>query len=783
MALGIASCSANDGISPGTYPAEEPNLSRTEDICGRRILWGMWQFKGDMRSGTMDIIPQRFGMAHLNAMVFLEPPPPTLIKVIGPIQITGDVLDVDIGLTHPFLGQPTYTAFDVKGILITKANDARFPGPLPVLANKDVTHLMNPDGLTLWWGSYLFPPNDEWPNQGYIDGTMGTPDEVAEYGSNVNAYKYFCDDLGKDDDISMLNTENRGMFGVGKTNVRHYKIKVVGDEFIFNYAVDANWAWPTVKPPSNIPGDFPPHANQPEAYRVEVEQVKNTLYYDGYFGGGDLILDVTVYTWRDPSTTLCVFMESPEVFHYVFSETPVETGEGWAKYRLTATTCTCSQTGEIFILIGVQTSLATIKAQYPWGTISPITAYFPHSAMVGATPPTDGVPGTIRGLHRGEFNMIPTIPNQWDLDYYHIRSAIRGNHIATPMYITSLQDPLCGCYVAESFNGGETFSLVKYGGGGDNTKRLAIDSHDGTHLVYTNSNGYDNFSYIYKGFSFDPSEKLNPAGYDFDLLVESAAYPFLDNLDVLHIVYVSFYSKEQYQPYLAYEVTSSNFSDFSEPILCTSFPSGIDLSPQGCLSIDLAGDGEIFIAASWHPAFGSDDDIYFSHGYPGSMTNFTKVNQDASLFDRSPALALSETGCFIMWSNLFDGYHLQDCTIPSIMCAFIPSGSDSIELFYAAYGSCTYYRQFCPNSMNSPIASVIVNSGWPFPASGLKLSIPKIFIPSSFEPLQYNLIPYIYSDNNLRDPEIIISNDGVLCFRRHDEGPVLYYSYSPFDFY
>ena len=50
---------------------------------------------------------------------------------------------------------------------------------------------------------------------------------------------------------------------------------------IFNYAVDASWQFPEGDPLWQVPDDFPPLANRPEAWNISVEATENTLYNDG----------------------------------------------------------------------------------------------------------------------------------------------------------------------------------------------------------------------------------------------------------------------------------------------------------------------------------------------------------------------------------------------------------------------------------------------------------------------------------------------------------------------
>jgi hypothetical protein len=172
-------------------------------------------------------------------------------------------------------------------------------------------HLLNPDGYTRWWNPVEFPANVVNPSGGYIDGLLGKPHSVADFDATLNGYKYFASDLTSPDaDLSELSFNMRGAFVPGTSCVRRYVIGFTPANLVFNYAVDADWAPPTGTKPFDIPDDFPPSANRPEAYRVELHNIQNSLAYDTDTGTGSGILSMSVwvYDWFEAgSNTVCAY--------------------------------------------------------------------------------------------------------------------------------------------------------------------------------------------------------------------------------------------------------------------------------------------------------------------------------------------------------------------------------------------------------------------------------------------------------------------------------------------
>jgi len=329
---GVLGDSQPDGVSPDSGDGVDPGLTdenrqgvdvtseensddpldMTDDdhpfdgmpLQGPHMLWGLWQIMIDKEDNSIEIIPMRASNMHLNALSFLEPGGEyAMLQVVGGLNWNGDktILDVDVQITHPFPTFPQFSGFDVKGILISRADFGGFSDPDLLTSGPDHLRILNSDGYTRWWNPEEFPGNNIFS---YVDGALGMKDEKFDFQPNLNGFKYFSDELGPTDPVEGQDIAMRGVFSAGAVNTRHYTIAVPNfpTSLIFNYAVDASWEPPLVKPP-DIPGDFPPEANQTEPWAITATEVINTLYYDEILSeqGGELILEVAVYDWQNPA--------------------------------------------------------------------------------------------------------------------------------------------------------------------------------------------------------------------------------------------------------------------------------------------------------------------------------------------------------------------------------------------------------------------------------------------------------------------------------------------------
>ncbi len=378
ITLAVFGCSSGGGMEV-TAP-EEPMANA---VAGdSHYLWGLWQFHADPVEGTLDAVQVRMADMHLNAMRFLEPPPYVYLTVES-LQFNGNIIEVDIGLRHPFLGLNRFTGFDVCGVLITSGSITGFSDSDLVMAGIGDTRLLNADGYTRWWNPAEFPVN-EGTMFSYQDGLLGQPDSVADYNCTLNGYKYFCDDLDDPaDPMSDVTIANRGMFSAGQKNVRHYTIEIGGDGLIFNYAVDANWKQPTGSPPWDIPGDFPPVANRPEPWRISVTETENTLYYEETAYGGDISLSIDVYDWYNADANL-VRVEAPGVVAMTESSTAIGGGAGYSTYEIEISGCSPSAAGDLDLLITIESDDVDYGGLLTGETVS---AYFIHTTEVADEAP------------------------------------------------------------------------------------------------------------------------------------------------------------------------------------------------------------------------------------------------------------------------------------------------------------------------------------------------------------------------------------------------------------
>ncbi len=372
----LAGCSGG-----GQSVSQDPVLPnpRVSDSASH-YTWGLWQWVVDPGAKRLDIIQLRTGSFHLNALPFLEPPPLANLTLES-LQFNGNLIDADIGLRHPFLGLTEFTGFDVCGIFISNGSVSGFSDPGIVMAGEGDTRLLNYDGLSRWWNPTEFPIN-EGTIFSYNDGLLGTADAVGNYNSTLNGYKYFCDDLDADASMDNVTLERRGLFSAGKKNIRHYALELGDDGLVFNYAVDACWQFPNGGAPWQAPDDFAPEANRPEAWRINVTEIENTLFNDGSANGGDLKLQVDVYDWFNADMDT-VRVESPGNFPFAESSGPIGGGDGYSTYEIDISDAT-PDAGNIDLLISVVSEDADFGGFLPGINT---TAYFTHSVEVsGETP-------------------------------------------------------------------------------------------------------------------------------------------------------------------------------------------------------------------------------------------------------------------------------------------------------------------------------------------------------------------------------------------------------------
>ena len=385
LMTGCSSGDYNPPIIPETIngDAQADIPTAVENAPSNHLLWGLWQFTADPAAGTLDVARLRGASMHLNAVPFLEGPPLVNLSIESDIVFNGNMLDVDIGLRHPFLGLNEFTGFDVRGILISNGNLTGFDDPALRLALTGSTRLRNADGYTRWWNPNEFPYDSTAAIFGYKDGLLGAPDSDADFNCTLNGYKYFSDDLGINDGLDELNPAHRGYFKAGSKNVRHYAMQLGTEGLVFNYAVDASWEFPVDPPPySNVPEAFALEANAPESHRITVEEQFNDMWSNGTDFNGGLRLDTTVYSFRETARRHDVYLQWPG---YVFKVgTLPAVGEGYSVLYQAAVLPEAIPVNQMPLLISVESPESGYGSLLPG---EPVTSYFVYFADVGEEPP------------------------------------------------------------------------------------------------------------------------------------------------------------------------------------------------------------------------------------------------------------------------------------------------------------------------------------------------------------------------------------------------------------
>ncbi len=370
VAIFLSGCSGNNPTAPAPIEPLEPVETQYD---GSHNLLGLYTFICDPATESIDIIQLRGTDFHLNALRFLEPPPNLYLKLIGPLKFNGNILNIDIGITHPFLAMKIYTGFDVCGIIFTHGSYSGFHNPEIVMAGPGDTRLLNADGYSRWWNPGEFAHGHTMFN--YIDGLLGRPDDVGDYNCTLNGYKYYADGLQPKDPLTVLDPAKRGVFNAGKLNIRHYTMDLSGG-LIFNYAIDACWHMPVGDPPYIPPDSFPPEANRPEAWGIRATEVYNTLFYDdaSHTAGGHLKLQVDLFDHFNCDENQ-LWGESMDGLAYGGMAAPLGGNDEFSTYELdfSGVNLKHSGTGELLI-----TALSEVVGYPPMLPDTPLCAYFPY---------------------------------------------------------------------------------------------------------------------------------------------------------------------------------------------------------------------------------------------------------------------------------------------------------------------------------------------------------------------------------------------------------------------
>jgi hypothetical protein len=345
LSLLVLSCAGNSMPPSQAGSPLAPQLTQQESsgLAGTHYLWGYYAVFVDpsnLDADGIEIVPVRLATDHWNVLKWLEQTPCTTCVTIPHVENSDHGTRLfDVRITHPF---PTanLTGFDVRGIAMFKGSKTF---PIAGLTTSERTlgdgELVNADGYTTL---YNLATAGKGPGglQGYIKGKFAS---VQPPDSALNGYKRY---------VTNYPTNTRNVFYSGTAMTVTYDIDMPDTAFVFGYAVDASWVPPSNKPVLDPMHDFPPEANCPEPWRIDVFEAP---VGDGLTTkGGSTVLTIDVYDRQGKDSHALPVIECPELF-----DTPVNAewkseGIGCASYQVTVTNEDLAPAGVYKCLISVE---------------------------------------------------------------------------------------------------------------------------------------------------------------------------------------------------------------------------------------------------------------------------------------------------------------------------------------------------------------------------------------------------------------------------------------------
>ncbi len=280
-------------------PEDDAALSGTAQYAesGNRYIWGLWRISISADRNTIDIVPDRTGAMHLNAVRLLEETACTKCLEIHKSFTPGlpGEPHYEFDLKHPLPDHDEFTGFDVRGIFITGA-DYTFPVSGRRIAwGDDFPRIVLPDGYTTLFNPSEFPPSGQ-PVLSYIPGKYAVGGDLS---ATLNPFLAF----ERDKPRRVFDTENTYI------RRRTVHLRLPDGPIEFGYAVDVCWQEPYGEVTDPIT-DFPPDANCLEAYKI-VAQLSDVLQADP---GSIAHIYVLAYDHQGKNTIDSVTVEAPDLF-------------------------------------------------------------------------------------------------------------------------------------------------------------------------------------------------------------------------------------------------------------------------------------------------------------------------------------------------------------------------------------------------------------------------------------------------------------------------------------
>jgi hypothetical protein len=335
LALLVVGCSGTGNpVSPiiegNPYLTGENHESQASDTW----LLGYYDIYYDIQTRTFEAELNRNIGYTLNIVPFLNLMTiPKYGITFGSLVVHDDDptvlgIDVDFNIYHPFPGLDQYSAYDIRGVVIGNASNSLSYDGITVANHGTDLWMKNPDGYTRWFNPMEFTTDKIF---GYCPGGF----QNLAGDAMVNPYKYYSKHLGADDNLwSYLTGSNNwdGFFesGSGRRMELEFPLPPDGIGLKFGYAVVVCW-----EEQGPIGPYHPVHVSEPVAASVLV--TPNIWYNETEGSGGDLILDIDLFSWDEqPSVVKIESSVLDNIAEFDFDSCAMPGGDHYSTWHVEA---------------------------------------------------------------------------------------------------------------------------------------------------------------------------------------------------------------------------------------------------------------------------------------------------------------------------------------------------------------------------------------------------------------------------------------------------------------
>ncbi len=335
----LVSCGRSD--SPISPSPDLPAIQHSESSDSGHHLLSYYIISVDFAQDKIELIPLRQVADHWNILGFLENGPCTTCVNITNFQTDADGSKlVDIQLIHPFPGT-NFTGFDVRGIVMFDGTRFFTESGLTVSdSSLGDGECLNADGYTTLYNPFTWGSG---PGglQGYIPGKFSTPTLPS---ATLNGYlRHSTEDF----------TNTRNAFYAADSVTRTYRLRFpTGSIFTLGYAVDASWAPPTNFPVTDPMTDFPPEANCPEPWKIEVTGPLPESHTT--INGGFANFQLDVYDYQGSESHGIPIAECEDLFDGIVEAELMGQFDGYSSWLITLPDTKLADEGIYRCLISVE---------------------------------------------------------------------------------------------------------------------------------------------------------------------------------------------------------------------------------------------------------------------------------------------------------------------------------------------------------------------------------------------------------------------------------------------